>query len=100
MKQALWHLLEDFLSAILFLIAYAASGSVRAAAGVGVAASLAQFGWLYFAARRIDLMQWPSLALTIVLGGAAILTQNPRFVMIKPSTSILRSPPRCCGAAG
>jgi intracellular septation protein A len=85
MKQALWHPLEDFLSTILFLIAHAASGSVRTAAGVGVAAGLVQFGRLYFAARRIDLMQWSSLALAMVLGGAAILTRNPRFVMVKPS---------------
>jgi intracellular septation protein len=66
------------------LIVYA-SGSVRTAAGVGVAAGLVQFGRLYFAARRIDLMQWSSLALAMVLGGAAILTRNPRFVMVKPS---------------
>jgi intracellular septation protein A len=30
-------------------------------------------------------MQWMSLALVIVLGGASILTQSPRFVMLKPS---------------
>jgi len=30
-------------------------------------------------------MQWLSLALVIVLGGATLLTHNPRFVMIKPS---------------
>jgi len=30
-------------------------------------------------------MQWSSLALAMVLGGAAILTRNPRFVMVKPS---------------
>ena len=36
MKQALWHLLNDFLSTILFLIVYAISGSVRIAAAVAV----------------------------------------------------------------
>jgi intracellular septation protein len=85
MKQALWHLLDDLLSAILFLIVYAASGSVRTAAGVAVAAGLAQCGWLYFSGRRIEPMQWSSLAVVTVLGGATILTQNPRFVMVKPS---------------
>jgi len=85
MKQALWHLLNDFLSAILFLIVYGASGSVRIAAGVAVAAGLAQFGWLYFTGRRIEPMQWWSLVLVVVLGGATILTQSPRFVMSKPS---------------
>jgi intracellular septation protein len=85
MKQALWLLLDDLLSAILFLIVHAASGSVRIAAGVAVAAGLAQFGWLYFAGRRIEPTQRSSLALVVVLGGAAILSQNPRFVMVKPS---------------
>jgi intracellular septation protein A len=85
MKQALWHLLDDLLSAILFLIVYAASGSVRTAAGVAVAAGLAQCGWLYFSGRRIEPMQWSSLAVVTVLGGATILTQNPLIVMVKPS---------------
>jgi intracellular septation protein A len=30
-------------------------------------------------------MQWLSLALVIVLGGATMLTASPRFVMLKPS---------------
>ena len=30
-------------------------------------------------------MQWMSLGLVIVLSGASILTQSPRFVMLKPS---------------
>jgi intracellular septation protein len=30
-------------------------------------------------------MQWTSLGLVVVLGGATILTQNPRFMMAKPS---------------
>jgi intracellular septation protein len=85
MKQALWHLLNDFLSAILFLIVYAVSGSVRIAACTAVAAGVAQLAWLKFAGRRVEPMQWSSLGLLIVLGGATILTQNPRFVMVKPS---------------
>ena len=30
-------------------------------------------------------MQWMSLGLVVVLSGATILTQSPRFVMLKPS---------------
>jgi hypothetical protein len=51
MKQALRHLLEDFLSAMLFSIAYAVSRCVRTAAGV---AGLIQSGRLYFAAWQIE----------------------------------------------
>jgi intracellular septation protein A len=85
MKQALWHLFGDFLSAILFLVVYVVSGSVRVAAGIAVAAGLAHLAWLKFTGRQIEPMQWTSLGLVVVLGGAAILTQNPRFVMVKPS---------------
>ena len=41
-KQALRQLLGDFLSAILFLVVYVVSGSLFAAAGIAVAAGLAQ----------------------------------------------------------
>jgi intracellular septation protein A len=85
MKQALWHLLGDFLSAILFLIVYAVCGSVRLAAGVVVGASLSHLVWLKISGRQVEPMQWTGLGLGVALGGAAILTQNPRFVMVKPS---------------
>src|SRR5712691_5746638 len=85
MKQVLWHLLNDFLSAVLFLIVYAISGSVRFAAATAVGAGLAHLAWLKFSGRQIEPMQWTSLGLVVVLCGATILTQNPRFVMAKPS---------------
>jgi intracellular septation protein len=85
LKQVLWHLLSDLLSAILFLIIYAVSGSARLAAGIAVAAGLAQLAWLKLSGRQVEPMQWTSLGLVVVLGGATILTQNPRFVMVKPS---------------
>ena len=46
MKQALRQLLGDFLSAILFLVVYAVSGSPFAAAAVAVTAGLAQLARL------------------------------------------------------
>lgn len=85
MKQVLRHLFSDFLSAVLFLITYALSGNVRIAAGIAVAVGVAQVVWLKLAGRQIEPMQWMSLGLVVVLGGATILTQSPRFVMVKPS---------------
>jgi intracellular septation protein len=85
MKQALWHLLNDFLSAILFLLVYTLSGSVRIAAAVAVAVGLAHFVWLKFSGRPVEPMQWTSFGLVVALGGATVLTQNPRFMMVKPS---------------
>jgi intracellular septation protein len=84
-KQALGQLLSDFLSAILFLVVYALSGNLVAAAAIAVAAGLAQFARLKLTGRRIETMQWMSLALVVVLGGATMLTQSPRFIMVKPT---------------
>ena len=85
MKQALRQLLSDFLSAILFLVVYALSGNLAAAAAIAVAAGVAQFVRLKLTGRRVEPMQWMSLGLVVVLGGATMLTQRPRFMMIKPT---------------
>jgi intracellular septation protein len=69
-KQALRQLRSDFLSAILFLVVYAVSGNLFAAAGIAVAAGLVQLASLRLMRRRIEPMQWMSLGLVVVLGGA------------------------------
>ena len=85
MKQALRQLLSDFLSAILFLGVYVVSGNLFVAAGIAVVAGLGQFIWLRLTHRLIEPMQWMSLGLVVVLGSATMLTQSPRFMMIKPT---------------
>lgn len=85
MRQALSQLVSDFLSALLFLFAYLIIGDVVLAAALAIAAALVQLGYYKFTGRRIEPMQWMSLGLVIVLSGATMLTQSPRFVMLKPS---------------
>ena len=85
MRQALVALLGDFLSAILFLLFYLATGSIGIAAGVALAVGVAQLAYLRLSGRRIEPMQWISLGLVVVLSGAAMLTQSPRFIMVKPT---------------
>jgi intracellular septation protein len=82
-KQALRQLLGDFLSAILFLVVYALSGDLFAAAAIAVA--VAQLARICLAGRRVEPMQWMSLGLVVVLSGATTLTQSPRFIMVKPT---------------
>jgi len=84
-KQAFRQVLSDSLSAILFLVVYAVTGSLFAAAGIAVAVGLVQLARLRLTRRGIEPMQWMSLGLVIVLGSATMLTQNPRFMMIKPT---------------
>ena len=78
MKQALRQLLSDFLSAILFLVVYAVSGSPFAAGGIAVAAGLGQLIRLKLTHRQIEPMQWMSLGLVVVLGSATMLTAECR----------------------
>ena len=85
MKQALHQLLSDFLSAILFLVVYAISGSLFAAAAIAVAGGVAQLAQIWLTGRRVEPMQWMSLGLVVILGGATMLTQSPRFIMVKPT---------------
>jgi intracellular septation protein len=85
MKQALSHLLNDLLSAILFFAIYLISGNIILAAAIGIAVGLAQLAGMKLAGRRIEPMQWMILGLVVVLGTATILTQSPRFMMMKPS---------------
>ena len=85
MKQALSHLLSDLLSAILFFAVYLISGNIIAAAAIAIAVGLAQLAGMKLAGRRIEPMQWMILGVVVVLGGATMLTQSPRFMMVKPS---------------
>jgi intracellular septation protein len=85
MRQALSQLVSDFLSALFFLYVYLATGNLIAAAAIAIAAAFVQLGYFWQTGRHIEPMQWMSLALVIVLSGASILTQSPRFVMLKPS---------------
>jgi len=85
MKQTLWHLLNDFLSSVLFLLAYAATGNLGTAAGIAVAAGLAPLVRIKLGRRRVEPMQWMSLVLIVLLAAATLVTQSPRFIMVKSS---------------
>ena len=85
MKQALSNLLNDFLSAIFFFGVYSLTGSIVAGTAIAIAIGVAQFLRLKLAGRAIEPMQWLALGLVVVLGTATLLTQSPRFMMLKPS---------------
>jgi intracellular septation protein len=85
MQTALLQLAEDFLSAFVFLGIYLATGSLPLAVGVAMAAGAAQFAMAKWRGRRLEAMQWLSLALVIMLGAVALITNDSRFMMAKPS---------------
>ena len=77
MKQALSHLFNDLLSALLFLAVYLITANITAAAAVAITIGLAQIAMQRFTGRRIWPMQWISLLVVIVLSAASIETQSP-----------------------
>ena len=85
MRSALLQLGEDFLSTIVFLILFVASGNLVVAVACALAVGIGQFGFLRWRDKPIDLMQGLSLALVIGFGAAALITEDSRFMMAKPS---------------
>jgi intracellular septation protein A len=85
MKDVLVRLASDFLSAIIFLIVYLLTDSIVIATSVGIAGAVAQLIHARIAGKPLGFMTYASLGLVIVLGAATILTNDPRFVLAKPS---------------
>jgi intracellular septation protein A len=75
----------DLFSTLLFVGLYAVTHSVYVATGLAIAAGIAQIGYLKFRRSPIDAMQWMSLGLVVVFGGASLITHDPRFIMLKPT---------------
>jgi intracellular septation protein len=78
-------LAADLLSTFVFVGLYALTHSVWIATGLAVGGGIAQIVYLKRLGRPIDLLQWLSLALVMLFGGASLVTQDPRFVMLKPT---------------
>lgn len=85
MKDVFARLASDFLSAIVFLIIYLVTDNVILATAVAIAGAIAQVVYARIKGHSLGYMTYASLALVIVLGTATILTQDPRFVLAKPS---------------
>jgi intracellular septation protein len=85
MKGVFAKLASDFLSTIVFLVVYFATDNVLLATGVAIAGAVAQVVYARVKGEALGYMTWASLALVIVLGGATLLTNDPRFVLAKPA---------------
>ena len=78
-------LAADLFSTLMFVGLYAVTHSVYVATGLAIAAGVVQIAWLNFRRQPIDVMQWMSLGLVVVFGGASLLAHDPRFIMLKPT---------------
>lgn len=78
-------LLEDLASTILFFCVYTLTHDTVLAVALGLALALGQIGWRLLRHEPVDALQWISLVIVLSSGSAAIVTNNLKFVMIKPS---------------
>src|SRR5437763_5153493 len=85
MKDVFARLGSDFLSTIVFLVIYLATDNVILATSVAIAGAVGQVIYSRIKGKTLGYMTWASLALVIVLGGATLLTHDPRFVLAKPA---------------
>lgn len=79
----------DLMSTLLFVVISALTHNPMLATGVAIAAGVGRIIWLRLKRQPINAMQWMSLGLVIVFGGATLLTHNPRFMMAKPTVIYL-----------
>jgi len=78
-------LLSDLASSLLFLIVFSVTHNAVLSACFGISLGLVQITVQFAGRKPIDVMEWLSLFLVIASGTATILTDDPRFVLFKPS---------------
>jgi intracellular septation protein len=77
-------LLLDFFPIILFFVAFKIWGIYEATA-VAIVATVAQIAWLRYSTGKVEPMQWMSLGVIVLFGGATIALQNETFIKWKPT---------------
>ncbi len=78
-------LVSDLASTLLFLAVLLITKDLILAVALGVGLGIVQIGWLLARRKPIDTMQWLSIGLVVVSGAATMLTNDARFVMLKPT---------------
>jgi intracellular septation protein len=74
----------DFFPVVLFFIVFKFS-DVFTATAVAIVATIAQIAWLKYKFGKVETMQWVSLGVIVIFGGATLISQNETFIKFKPS---------------
>lgn len=77
-------LLFEFLPIVIFFIAFRVF-DIFIATAIAMSVSVLQITWLIFRKKRVETMQWISLALILVFGGLTVFLHNEQFIKIKPT---------------
>ena len=76
--------LIDFFPILLFFAAFKLWG-VFTATAVAIAATVIQIGYLRYKTGKVEPMQWISLAVIVLFGGATLISHNDTFIKWKPT---------------
>ncbi|QJR09918.1 Intracellular septation protein [Usitatibacter rugosus] len=76
--------LFDFFPVILFFVAFKFS-DIFVATGVAMAAAIAQIAYMVVRHRKVTPMQWASIGIIVVFGGATLLLHDETFIKWKPT---------------
>lgn len=77
-------LLIDFFPIILFFVAFKVWG-IYTATAVAIVATVLQIAYLRFRNGRVEPMQWVSLGVIVLFGGATLLAESETFIKWKPT---------------
>src|SRR5579859_4425594 len=78
-------LISDFLPTIVFAVLVALKVDVRAATAAALLVGVAQVTVQVLLKRKVEMLQWASLGLVVVFGTLGVMTNDLRFLMVKPS---------------
>ena len=76
--------LFDFFPVIVFFVAFKVAG-IYAATGMAIAATVVQIGWVLARRKKVSNMQWASLAIIVIFGGATLILRDETFIKWKPT---------------
>lgn len=77
-------ILFDLLPIVLFFAAFKLA-DIYVATAVAIVATAVLIGWTWLKTRKVDPMQWVSLGLIVVFGGATIWLRDETFIKWKPT---------------
>src|SRR6478736_6140761 len=77
-------LLLDFFPIALFFLAFK-FWNIYVATAVAIVATVGQIGWLRYKTGKVEPMQWVSLGVIVLFGGATIIAHNDTFIKWKPT---------------
>ena len=75
----------ELLVVILFFITYVFTKNIVLATAVALAAGVIQAAFIWIKYKKLQTMQWVSLLLIVIFGGATIVFKDAHFIMWKPS---------------